>query len=184
FTPTVLAEGQIRLNVAPTISEPDYSAAVQVEGYYVPGLTERRVETVVEVGSGQTIAIGGLLSESLRATSQKIPGLGDLPVLGQLFSSLQYQREETELVILVTPELVSGISPQQVTHVPGATMVPPNDFEFYLMGQLEGTGEPGEARLEPHVNRVLPARTNETYDAAAVMRLRGPVGPAGSEEGL
>ena len=183
FTPTVLADDRVRLHVAPEISEPDYSSAVQVQGFFVPGLTQRRVETMVEVGSGQTIAIGGLLSEKSRATAKRVPGLGDVPVLGALFSSVEYQSEETELVILITPELVSGIAPQQVTHVPGANYRAPNDFELFLLGQLDGTGD-GRPRLTPEANRVPPASAPTDYGHETVMRLRGPVGPAGSAEGL
>ncbi len=183
FTPSVLTEGRIRLHVAPTISEPDMSTAVQFGGFFVPGLIERRVETTVEVGSGQTIAIGGLLSEHVRSVSQKVPGLGDLPVLGALFSSIEYQEDQTELVVLITPELVSGISPQQVAQVPGANMQAPNDFEFFLLGQTTGSGEPGTPKLTPHVNRVRPTQTSGAYESVDVMKLRGPVGPAGSSEG-
>lgn len=185
FTPAVLNEGQIRLMVAPSISEPDFSTAVQIGGVFVPGVAERRVSTVVEVGSGQTIAIGGLLSERVRGATQRVPGLGDLPILGPLFTSVEYQSEETELVVLITPELVGGIGPQQVTHVPGATMSEPNDFELYLEGKLEGSNPDQRARLQPHVNRVWQTSPqSEQYGATTAMKVRGPIGPASSDEGL
>lgn len=137
FTPTVLSEDTIRLHVAPEVSEPDFSTAVQIGGFAVPGLTQRRVDTTVELGPGQTFAIGGLLSEKIRANSSKIPGIGELPVLGALFSSTSYQSNESELVILVTPELVAPLNPDQIGTVPGSGEVPVNDWELYGMGQLE-----------------------------------------------
>jgi pilus assembly protein CpaC len=184
FTPAVLSEGRIRLAVTPEISEPDFSTAVQVNGFVVPGLVERRVQTVVECGSGQTLAIGGLLSERTRGVTERVPGLGDLPILGPLFSSVEYQQEETELLILVTPELVGAISPQQVTYVPGAQHVAPNDFELFLMGKLEGDNTERAPHLSPRVNRAYPSGPpEEQYGAAATMKLRGPIGPTGSGEG-
>lgn len=185
FTPAVLSEGRIRLKVTPEISEPDFSTAVQVQGFFVPGLVQRRVQTVVECGSGQTIAIGGLLSERTRGVTEKVPGLGDLPILGPLFSSVEYQHEETEMLVLVTPELVGPISPQQVTYVPGASHVAPNDIELFLMGKLEGDNTQQTPRLTPRVNRAYPATQPEDhYGAAAALRLRGPIGPTGGGAGM
>jgi pilus assembly protein CpaC len=183
FTPVVIAESKIRLTVAPEISEPDFSNAVVVGGYTVPGFVARRVQTVVEMGSGQTLAIGGLLSERVRAVSRQIPGLGDVPVLGALFRSADYRLEETELVVLVTPELVEPVSPNQVAYVPGANYVPPNDFELFLMGELEGQSGAELPVLRPRVNQTWPVRPAELYGPATAMQLRGPLGPAGGEEG-
>ncbi len=178
FTPTVLSDNAIRLKVAPEVSEPDYSSAVQIAGYSVPGLIQRRVETVVELGPGQTFAIGGLLSERTRATSQKIPALGDIPVLGSLFSSVRYQSSETELVILVTPEMVAALDPGQVAAVPGGRHVPPNDWELFALGQLEGQPRPA-APAGP----AAPASADGA-GSTMTLRLRGPVGPAGADEGV
>jgi Flp pilus assembly secretin CpaC len=183
FSPVVLAEDRIRLTVAPEISEPDYTNAVAVSGVSVPGFATRRVETVVELGSGQTFAIGGLLNERVRAIVRQVPGLGDVPVLGALFRSASYQMDESELVVLVTPELVEPVSPNQVTYVPGANYVPPNDFELFLLGELEGRSGDELPVLQPRVNQTWPVRPDELYGPATAMRLRGPVGPAGGEEG-
>lgn len=183
FTATVLDGGRIRLKVVPEISEPDFSNSVTVGGFVIPAFTSRRVETVVEMGSGETIAIGGLLSNRVQAISRKIPGLGDIPILGALFTSNEYRTQQTELVVLVTPELVESVSPDQVTYVPGAELLAPNDFEFYLLGKVDG--EPGEGRpvLRPRVNPQWPVRPDELYgDAQLSLKLRGPVGPAGLEE--
>lgn len=175
FTPSVLSPELIRLRVAPEVSEPDYTNAVTIAGYVIPGLTSRTVETVVELGAGQTFAIGGLLSEHVRAVSSKVPALGDLPVLGALFSSVEYQSSETELVVLVTPELVAPLNPHQPNYVPGADHVAPNDWELFGLGKLEGEGGGAAAAAGgPPAARPRPA---------TALRLRGPIGPAGTGEG-
>ncbi|MBU0617886.1 MAG: hypothetical protein KKI02_09230, partial [Planctomycetes bacterium] len=183
FTPAVIAEDRIRLLVAPEISEADFTNAITVSGNTVPSFNTRRVETVVELGSGQTFAIGGLLSERVRAVSRRVPGLGDLPVLGALFRSVDYQFNETELVVLVTPELIEPVSPNQVTYIPGETYVAPNDFELFLIGELEGQSGREVPALRPRVNQTWPVRPSELYGPAAAMQLRGPLGPTGLEEG-
>jgi len=185
FTPAVLSENVIRLHVAPEISEPDFSSAVTLGGFVVPGLVQRRVDTVVELGPGQTFAIGGLLSEKSRGVSKKVPALGDLPVLGALFSSVEFQSSETELVVLVTPELVEPLSPDQMPYIPGAGLVPPNDAELFLEGRLEGRrgdAARAEARGFSAPSREWPVRPAELY-GITVGKLRGPLGPAGREEG-
>ncbi len=184
FTPTVLSGDVIRLQVSPEVSEPDYSAAITIGGYVVPGLTQRRVDTVVELGPGQTFAIGGLLSEKVRGTASKVPALGDMPVLGALFSSVKYQSSETELVVLVTPELVAPLNPDQVTRVPGADHIAPNDWELFGLGKLEGEGG-GDTKTAHGAacgREGAPARADQRGWPTA-SRLRGPIGPAGSDEG-
>lgn len=140
FTPVVLAQQKIRLRVAPEVSEPDFSTAIQIQGFVVPGLTQRRVETTIEVSNGQTLAVAGLLSEQVRGIANKLPLFGELPVLGALFRSTEYQRRQTELVILVTPEIIAPMDPNEVPKVPGEDMKTPNDFELYALGLLEGKG--------------------------------------------
>jgi pilus assembly protein CpaC len=153
---------------------------VSISGWLIPGLTSRRIETVVELGPGQTFALGGLLSETSRAVSRKVPALGDIPVLGALFSSVDYQTSETELVVLVTPEMVAPLNPHQVTHVPGAKHVQPNDWELFALGRLEGEQPEDGASADDEVPAPKPA---EAYAPAAAARLRGPIGPAGAGEG-
>jgi len=182
FTPTVLGQDVIRLRVAPEVSEPDYTNALTITGYVIPGLTQRRVETVVELGPGQTFAIGGLLSEKTRAVSGKVPALGDLPVLGALFSSQDYQQSETELVVLVTPELVAPLNPDQVTYIPGADHIAPNDWELFGLGKLDGEG--GGAPSKPKTNAGGKTVAPQGHQPAAAARLRGPIGPAGANEGM
>jgi pilus assembly protein CpaC len=138
FIPQVIGQQMIRLRVAPEVSELDFTAAVVIEGMVVPGVSQRRAATTVEIASGSTIAIAGLLSDTVRGSVEKIPALGDLPVLGPLFRSLEYQRHLTELIILVTPELVNSMQPDQVAHLPGESIGVPSDFELYMLGMLEG----------------------------------------------
>ena len=110
FTPVVLADGRISMRVRPEVSELSDAGSVDLGGYKVPALTTRRAETTVELGSGQSFMIGGLLQNHNANSVNKAPFLGDLPILGSLFRSSSYQRNETELVIIVTPYLVRPVS--------------------------------------------------------------------------
>ncbi len=138
FTPVVIGHQRIRLRVAPEVSELDFSVAVQIEGFVVPGLTTRATETTIELGNGETIAIAGLLNEQVRGLANRIPGVGDLPILGALFRSVSFQRSLTELVVLVTPEIVAPLDEHQRFALPGDDIEEPNDFELYALGLLEG----------------------------------------------
>jgi pilus assembly protein CpaC len=140
FTPTVLSNGKINMQVAPEVSELDVSNAVTVSGYVVPALTTRRVATTIELGDGQSFAIAGLLREELREDVKKFPILGDIPILGTLFRSTYYQKNESELVIIVTPHLVKPLDMAKQT-LPTDAFIEPNDFEFYLLGSTEGRGK-------------------------------------------
>jgi pilus assembly protein CpaC len=138
FTPIVLGDGRIRLNVAPEVSELDYSHTVSIDGTVVPGFTKRNVNTTVELAEGQTFAIAGLLQDDITASNQQFPVLGDIPVLGALFRSVSYQRAETELVVMVTPVLVHGIDPGDVTEVPGGKWRDPTNLNLYLFKDMGG----------------------------------------------
>jgi pilus assembly protein CpaC len=137
FTPLVVGHQRVRLRVAPEVSELDYSVAVQVSGYVVPGLTTRATETTVELANGETIAIAGLLNEKIRGIASRVPGIGDIPVLGALFRSVNFQRSLTELVIFVTPEIVAPLDAHQKIALPTDTLGTPSDFELYALGLLE-----------------------------------------------
>jgi pilus assembly protein CpaC len=101
----------------------------------------------VEVGNGQTIAIAGLLDDEIRGVVSRVPGIGDVPVLGTLFRSTEYRRRITELVILVTPEIIAPLNPDQVSPAPGQDLMSPDDFQLYALGLLEG--EPAEDPSTP-----------------------------------
>jgi pilus assembly protein CpaC len=158
FTPTVLDEGKIALKVNPEVSELDYTTGVTLVtgGQPVPGLTVRRLATHVEMKEGQTLAIAGLLNDSHRNIVNKFPVLGELPVLGVLFRSQEFQKRETELVVLVTPWLIKPMT-ATAARLPTDKYVEPNDFEFYLLGALEGRQkEPKPTPSPPPENRNLP----------------------------
>ena len=106
FTPTVLGGDLINLKIRPEVSSLDFNNAVVIEGFRIPALTSRRADTEVELRDGQTFAIAGLLNNSALSSMRKIPGLGDIPVIGTLFKSRAYQKDQTELVVMVTPVIV------------------------------------------------------------------------------
>jgi len=143
FTPTVLGNDKISMRVAPEVSDLDFSTAVFLQGFVVPGLTTRRASTVIELANGQSFAIAGLLRETVREAVSKFPVLGDIPILGALFRSTSFQKNESELIIIVTPHLVKPLDMAKQT-LPTDQFIEPNDFEWYLLGLLEGT-EPSPA---------------------------------------
>ncbi len=145
FTPVVLDNHTMRMTIAPEVSELDESNGVTISGFRVPGLNSRRVETTVECASGQTLAIAGLLSETVRATASKVPWIGEVPVLGALFSSTQFQKRITELVIMITPEIVAPLDPDEVPPLPGEGFMDPDDWQLYALGMLDGSGNDGSA---------------------------------------
>jgi pilus assembly protein CpaC len=175
FTPVVLDHQRIRLRVAPEVSEQDFSAALQLQGFAVPGLTQRRAETTIEIGNGQTIAIAGLLDDEVRGVVSEIPGIGEVPVLGALFRSTEYRRRITELVILVTPEIIAPMNPDQVDPVPGQFLTTPNDFELYALGLLEGPELEEAAVPADALNTATPPRVGP-YTQTDELSIHGPWG--------
>ncbi|MBE9398146.1 type II and III secretion system protein family protein [Pontibacterium sp. N1Y112] len=143
FIPVVLDSGRINLNLNVSVSELTSSSSISIgtgsgtsasSSFFVPALTKRSARSTVELGDGQTIGIAGLINENMRDAVSKFPGLGDIPVLGHLFRSQEYEKGETELVILVTPTLAQPFNADEIV-LPGAGFVEPNDFEFYLLGK-------------------------------------------------
>jgi pilus assembly protein CpaC len=137
FTPTVLSDQKISMKVTPEVSELDFSTAVLLEGFVVPGVTVRRASTVIELGDGQSFAIAGLLRDNARQIISKFPLLGDIPILGALFRSSSFQRNETELIIIVTPHLVKPLDMAKQS-LPTDGYIEPDDVEFFLLGMFEG----------------------------------------------
>ncbi len=119
FTPTVLAGDLIHLKVKPEVSALDFSNAVSLQGFRIPALTTRRAETEVELHDGQTFAIAGLLNNSVTETMQKVPGIGDVPILGLLFKSRALQKAQTELVVMITPQILRQDSTGAAPEIPG-----------------------------------------------------------------
>jgi len=145
FTPTVLSGERIHLLVNPEVSEPDFSIGANVGGTAVPGFNTRRASTGVELGNGESFAIAGLFRDDLRELSSAYPGLGEVPVLGALFRSSRYEQRETELVIIVTPSLVSALPEGQEFRLPTDSIRPPSAAEFYLLGRIEDWGSVDES---------------------------------------
>lgn len=149
FTPIVRGNGRIRLHVRPEVSDLDFTIGTVIEGRPLPGIRSRGSDTTVELASGETIAIAGLLSETVVASARRIPGIGDMPILGALFRSVNFQRSLTELVILVTPEIIAPLDAHQKVALPTDGPGDPSDFELYALGLLEPENATGpETGLE------------------------------------
>lgn len=152
FQPLILDGGRINLKLNISVSELSDSSALTVAAgstasYVIPGITERRALSTVELSDGQTIGIAGLLNENMRGSVNKFPGLGDIPILGQLFRSQNYQSGQTELVILVTPKLAKPIAPKDVK-LPTDSLVDPSNAEFFFLGHIEGMGDSKSEKSE------------------------------------
>lgn len=156
YTPTVLSDGRISLRVRPEVSQLTSQGAVQIGGVTIPALSTRRVETTVELGSGQSFVIGGLLQNDHNSNISKTPGIGDLPVLGALFRSNSWRREETELVVVITPYLVKPVNATDVV-LPTDGYKSPTDLGRVLLGQTEA-GITGGSRPKPTMAAPQPAQ--------------------------
>lgn len=163
YTPTVLADGRISLRVRPEVSQLDYSNSVTIGSTRVPGLTTRRAETTVELGSGQSFMIGGLLQNNHNNSFEKIPGAGDVPILGALFRSNAFQRNETELVIVITPYLVKPVNANDIA-LPTDGYKAPTDLDRILLGQIGGGTNGGD---RPKPSMAAPVGGEPAFGAAA-----------------
>src|SRR3546814_135961 len=151
YTPTVLSNGRISLRVRPEVSELTTDGAIQLDGFQVPALTVRRAETTVELGSGESFMIAGLMNNRSVGAIDKLPGVGDIPILGTLFKSDSFRRGETELVIVVTPYLVKPVSANEIK-LPTDAYLNPNDAARLFGGQTaDGVtgGDRPTPRLDP-----------------------------------
>lgn len=154
FVPVILDTGRINLKLNVSVSELTSTNSLVVTPitsstvFAVPALTERRAISTVELSDGQTIGIAGLMNDSMQTAAKKFPGLGDLPILGQLFRSQDFQDGRTELVILVTPRLAKPLEPGAV-HLPTDSIVPPSNPGFFLWGHMQGNAPPESAAPTP-----------------------------------
>ena len=139
YSPTVLSDGRISLRVKPEVSQLSDAGSVQISGTTIPALTTRRAETTVELGSGQSFMIAGLLQNNHQNSIEKTPFLGDLPVIGALFRSNSFRRNETELVIIITPYLVKPVDANRIV-LPTDGYAAPDDATRLLGGQLSARG--------------------------------------------
>ena len=168
YTPTVLSNGRISIRVRPEVSELSTQGAVVVDGFQIPALTIRRAETTVELGSGQSFMIAGLMSNNAQTTLDKAPGLGDVPILGNLFRSRSFRKGETELVIVVTPYLVKPVNASDIK-LPTDGFNAANEFE-QLLGFQSHTGKSGEGRPMPTAtDKDAPPPEVGSVDPAAIV---------------
>jgi pilus assembly protein CpaC len=137
FRPTVLNGGIINLSLSPEVSELDFTNAVSISGTTIPSVIRRTATTTVELRDGQSFAIAGLLQAHNSRNISQLPWIGSVPVLGTLFRSTAYQKDETDLVIIVTPTLVRPAAPGARLATPFDNTVPSNDVDLFLMGQME-----------------------------------------------
>jgi pilus assembly protein CpaC len=174
YTPTVLANGRISIRVRPEVSELSSQGAINLEGFQVPALITRRAETTVELGSGQSFMIAGLLSTNAQNSIEKAPGLGDVPILGNLFRSTDFRRGETELVIVVTPYLVKPIDGNRIA-LPTDGYQSPNIGQA-LLGFYDNDGVSGGSRPGPTVSDAIPVAPQvlRAPDAQAATPPTGP----------
>jgi len=169
FTPTVIDEGTIHLHMAAEVSDIDPARGINFGGFSVPALVSRQSETTVRLGDGQSFAIAGLLSTRIQQNVDRIPVLGDVPILGALFRSTSYRRDESELLVVITARLARPMAPHEVPPLPtDYELNDPNDFELFLLG--------GEGRQAPKEERGAAGNAGEKRAAASK---RGPGGELG-----
>jgi pilus assembly protein CpaC len=171
YTPTVLSNGRISIRVRPEVSELSSQGAVTLNGFQVPALTIRRTETTVELGSGESFMIAGLLSNNAQNSLDKAPGLGDVPILGNLFRSRSFRRGETELVIVVTPYLVKPVNERDIIY-PTDGFRASTEAEQLLLYKESGSVS-GERRPGPTASdRDAPNPEVSSADPAAIVPSR------------
>lgn len=158
FTPTVLADGVINMVVAPEVSSIDSSASIVIDNLTIPGLQTRRARTVLELRDGESFALAGLLRRDFQDTVRQFPVLGSIPIIGTLFRSSGFQKEETELVIIVTPRLVRPVRAGTLK-APTDRIGPPNEADLFLLGRTDGRTPASQA---PGAAPVAPAPTPAT----------------------
>jgi pilus assembly protein CpaC len=150
FTPTLLSDGLINIAVKPEVSSIDPTISIDLGTIRVPGIKVRRANTTIELRDGESFTIAGLLKEEYENQVRQFPFVGEIPILGALFRSNGYRRDETELVIVVTPHLVTPRRGQIAT--PGDAFVPPSDFELFLFGSMQG-----KSRVRPEDRALISA---------------------------
>ncbi|WP_245605165.1 type II and III secretion system protein family protein [Sphingomonas astaxanthinifaciens] len=174
FTPTVLADGVINLLVEPEVSSIDNSASIVVNNLRIPGLQTRRAKTTVELRDGESFAMAGLLRKDFSSTVRQFPLLGNIPIIGTLFRSTSFNRDETELVIIVTPRLVRPVRPDQLA-APTDRVKGPADADILLLGRTD-TGVPPVAPISGATPRPAAPGAATTTGAATAPAATAPTG--------
>ncbi|MEA3405193.1 MAG: type II and III secretion system protein, partial [Pseudomonadota bacterium] len=148
FSPIITESGEIQMTVAPEVSNIDSSAGYQAGTIVVPGFRSRKTTTTITMAAGQSFVIGGLIQDNLRSSINKVPLLGDIPIIGALFRSTSYEKDQSELAILVTPTFVEPIEKDKKVTLPGENLDRPSAAEGFFMGKV--------AKLLPEGESVLP----------------------------
>src|SRR5687767_6490887 len=182
FTPTITGRGYVHLKFALEVSTLDFANAVVLEGFRVPALQTRRTETEVELRDGQTFAISGLLDRNMNETLRRVPGIGDIPILGYLFRSQAYQKNNTELVVMITPHIVRRDSPGVTPNMPGLV-------EPFLSAPNRTIPWPAPAFSSTMPNPAGPARTvvgngdsSPSVPGTQVSSLSAPTSPSAAAD--
>jgi pilus assembly protein CpaC len=178
FVPTVMGSGRLRMNVKPEVSEKDLSNTLTVSGITVPSLTTRSVNTEVEMNFGETLIIAGLISNRVQNIKQSVPFLGELPWIGAAFRRVRHDESETELLVLVTPELASPTDESHYPPGPGRGTVSPTDRELYFNGYLEVPRYGPDP--EPDMSSGIPANYIPAPPGHAPSNGAPPPAPSGS----
>jgi pilus assembly protein CpaC len=179
FTPTVISDGALHLKLQTEVSDIDPARSVIIGGFSIPGLTSRQSETTVRLADGQSFAIAGLLSDRVRSQVQRIPFLGDLPIIGALFRSISYQRDESELLVVVTAHLARPVSPHDAPKLPtDHEQYDPNDIQLFLFGAMGGGGQASSAHGKEQSMADPGARLTASRTGITLTN-RGPSGELG-----
>lgn len=191
FTPTIIDENHIRLELEPEVSSLDTTAAIQLSGFTIPGLRVRRAKTTLELRDGQSFALAGLIDNSEQVNLAKFPLLGDIPLLGELFKSRSFRRNETELLFLATVKIVEPLNPDQLPRLPGVSELKPvGASPMTPASSIEGQSghsvprKPGEDQSESQPNAPASGagkgdKIDRGAGASLTSSVTGPVGPVG-----
>jgi pilus assembly protein CpaC len=149
FSPTVMSDSTIQLQTKVSVSAPDSTTSITTGGRVTQGFKSRQAATTVRLRDGQSFVIAGLLSDEIENSLQKVPGLGDIPILGTLFSSKSFSRKETELIVVVTARLVNPLDPDDVPRLPGEDRISdPTDLELFLLNVTEPNAKVENSRRQ------------------------------------
>jgi pilus assembly protein CpaC len=172
FTPTIVSGDRINLKVHPEVSNLDYTRSITIDSNIIPSINTRRTSTTVELKNGQSFAVAGMLSESSRNVADKYPWIGDIPILGNLFKSSEFQKDQTELVIIITAHLVKPLDKKAMA-LPTDTSHEPDDLEYFLNMTWDGKSQDKVAAPKPVTGAALDGDFGHAVPMAAVTRQPG-----------
>ncbi|MEO6726289.1 MAG: type II and III secretion system protein family protein [Blastocatellia bacterium] len=167
FTPTIIDENHIRLELAPEVSSLDFASGVTIQGLIIPGLRVRRAKTTLELRDGQSFALAGLIDNTERVNLSKVPLLGDIPILGELFKSRSFQRNETELLFLATVKIVEPLNPDQLPRLPGVSELKP-------VGSANPVGVTPNSSIDGQSGHSIPRKSGDEPEARNKKQIEAP----------